>query len=101
VLRLAPPPPSGLTFGDRQGYVVLELTVDSDGRIVSIQRLEASLPDEHLDAIEELARTALFDPARRGNHPVSGNTFIRFEYHPAEPEPLQYQWIPDYQPDAG
>ncbi len=101
VLRTAPTVPSGSPFGDHQGFVVFELTIDIEGIVITTNTLDTNLSDEHLEVVKEHTRDALFYPARRGNHPVVGKTAVRFEYHPQEPDQLKYQWIPDYHPDAG
>ncbi|HEX6736284.1 MAG TPA: hypothetical protein VF096_15855 [Azonexus sp.] len=101
VLRTAPPSPPDLPFGEQQGYAILELTIDSAGRAIAASILDASLAEDHRSAIEELARAALFDPARQGSRPVAGRTIMRFEYRPADPEALQYQWLPDYRMNEG
>lgn len=101
VMLLAPAIGDGMPFGEVQGFVVLELDIDPAGQVTDSRILDAGLDAAHAQAIAELARHIEFAPARRDGQAVAGRMIIRFEYRPAEPAALRYEWLPDYQPNAG
>lgn len=101
VMLQAPAIADGMPFGEAQGYVVLELDIDPAGQVIDSRVLDASLDAAQVDTLTELAQRIEFAPAKRKGQAVAGRMIIRFEYRPAEPATLRYEWIPDYQPNAG
>ncbi|MCG2578317.1 energy transducer TonB [Dechloromonas sp. XY25] len=101
-LLIAPEHRDGLAFAsDDKGYANFELEIGSDGTVLNARTIDSNLPDDFLKIIESSTFDAIFKPAVEGGKKVKGKANLRFEFHPAEPVDLRYEWIPDFEPNSG
>lgn len=101
VLLTPPTSPEATQHSIEQGFLVIEVEVDSEGRVTRTAIINTNLPPTYVGELESAAYGAIFEPARQGNRRVEGRMILRFEYRPSEPESIRYEWIPNYQPGVG
>ena len=65
--------------------VLLQLVIDTDGRIIEVQVLEGAEP--FASAARDATRTWTFEPARRGDRAIRARIRVRVDFHAPKPEP--------------
>ena len=100
-LLTSPSDPDATALGDEKGYINLELDIGSDGRVTHSAIMDSDLPEDIQNELAALSLQAIYEPATQNGERIPGKAYLRFEYHPAEPIFIRYQWIPDFQPDSG